>query len=131
MGRKRRIGHHVALERFDERDTRILAATAAVGPALIIGFRLQCDAETLDAYRIAGVIEPHSCNPDARVVPLRHQPRKQVELSIGAARGSRIQNAFDLLGIARLRLHHDPQALQFESTHRISLIDSRFLTKIR
>ena len=131
LGRKCRVSHHVALERFHERDTRILAATAAVGPPLIIGFRLQCDAETLDACRIAGFIEPHSCNADARVVPLRHQPRKQVELAIGAANGGRIQDAFDLLGIARLRLHHDPQALQLESTHRISLMDSRFLTKIR
>jgi hypothetical protein len=56
-GRERRVSHHIALKRFDERDTRILAATAAVGPTLIIGFRLQCDAEPLYAYRIAGVIE--------------------------------------------------------------------------
>jgi hypothetical protein len=49
LGRKRRVGHHIALERLHERDTRILAATAAVGPQLIIGFGLQCDAETLDA----------------------------------------------------------------------------------
>ena len=105
LGRKRRISHHVALERFHERDSRILAATAAVGPPLIIGFRLQCDAETLYAHWITGIAEPHSCNADARVIALRNEPRKQVELTIRAANGSRIQDAFDLLGITRLRLH--------------------------
>ena len=118
-GRKRRVSHHVALEWLNKRDTRILAATAAVGLPLIIGFRLQCDAEPLDSGRIAGLIKQNSCNTDARVIALRDEPWKQVKLAIRAANGSRIQDAFDLLGITRLRLHHLPQALQFKSTHKI------------
>ena len=68
-GRKCRVSHHVTLQRFHESDPRILAASAAIGPPLIIGFRLQCDAQPLDAYRIAGCIEPHAGNADARVIP--------------------------------------------------------------
>jgi len=49
---KRRVGHDVALERFRERDTGVFA-TAAIGPPLIIGFRLQRDAEPRDTPRIA------------------------------------------------------------------------------
>jgi hypothetical protein len=94
------------LERFDKRYTRIFAAAAAVGSPLIIGFRLQCDAEPLDACRIASFIEPYSCNADARVIAPRDEPWKQVELTIRATNGGWIQDAFDLLGITRLRLHH-------------------------
>jgi hypothetical protein len=32
-------------------------------------------------------------------------------MAIGAANSRRIQDAFDLLGITRFRLHHEPQAL--------------------
>ena len=39
-GRKSRVSHHVTLHGFHECDTRILAATAAIGPLLIIGLRL-------------------------------------------------------------------------------------------
>src|SRR5580658_11227834 len=79
--------------------------------------RLESDAEPFDAGRIAGCIEPHSCNADARVVPLRDQPREQVEFTIRAANGGGIQHAFDLLGIAWLRLHDDSQAPQLKFTH--------------
>ena len=120
LGRKCRVSHQVALQRLHERDPGILAATAAIGPQLIIGFGLQRDAQPLDARRIAGCIEPHSCNADARVVPFRNQPREQVEFAIGAANGRRIQDAFDLLGIARLRLHDHSQAPQFKSTHNFN-----------
>ena len=118
FGRKRRVSHHVTLERFDKRDTRILAAAAAVGPQLVIGFRLQRDAEPLDAGRIAGLIELHSCDADARVISPRDQAREEVKLTIRAANGGRIQDAFDLQRIARLRLHHHPQALQLEIRHQ-------------
>ena len=131
MERKCRVGHHVALERFHERDTRILAAAAAVGPPLIIGFRLQCDAEPLDATRIAGLIESNAGDADARIIASRHEPWKQIELAIRAADGSRIQDAFDLLWIARLRLHHQPQSLQLKSAHRLSPPMSRVLIAIQ
>ena len=99
------------LERFHECDTRIFAPTAAIGPPLIIGFRLQGDPEPLDTYGIARFIELHSRNANARVVALRDQPWKEVERTIRAPHGSRIQNTLDLLWIARLRLHHQSQAL--------------------
>ena len=93
LGRKCRVGHHVAPERFHERDPRILAPALAAGLQLIVGFRFQCDAKPLDSCRIAGVIEPHSCDADARIVSLRDQPRKEVELAIGAAGRGWIQDA--------------------------------------
>ena len=65
IGRKCRVSHQVAPERFHKRDPRILAAAPAAGLQLIVGFRLQCDAEPLDACRIAGFVESHSCNADA------------------------------------------------------------------
>jgi hypothetical protein len=117
-GRKCRVSHQVALERFHERDTRILATTAAVRPPLIIGFRLECHADPLDAGRVAGFIESHSCDPNARVIVSRCQPREQVELTVWAASGSRIQDTFDLLGVPRLWFHHQPQALHLKSTHQ-------------
>jgi hypothetical protein len=92
------------LQGFHIGDTRILAAASAVWPPLIIRVRLQCDSEPLDAYRIAGLIEPNSCNADPRVVIPGGEPRKQVEFTIRTTNGSRIQDAFDLLWITwRLR----------------------------
>ena len=104
--RASRICHEVALQWFDERDARVFAASAAVDPTLIVGFRLQSDAETLDAFRVSRCIEPHSGNTDARVVPKRNQSWKEVQLAVRATSGRRIQDAFGLMGIARLRLHH-------------------------
>ncbi len=120
LGRKCSVGHDVALKWFYISDAGILTAAAAVGSTLIIGFRFQCDAEPLDARRIACFIEPHTRYPYARVISFRDQPREQVEMTVGSANGSRIQNAFHFIGIAWLRLHHHSQALQLESTHRIS-----------
>ncbi len=117
-GRERRVSHHVALKRFDERDTRILAATAAVGPTLIIGFRLQCDAEPLDSTRIASFVEFYAGNADARIIAPRDEPWKQVKLAVRAANGGRIQDAFSLVRIAQFRLHHQPEPLQLEFAHR-------------
>ena len=117
-GRKRRVSHHIVLERFDKRDARILAATAAVGPPLVISFRLQCNAKPLDSARIAGFVELYAGNADARIIALRDKPWKQVKLTVRATNGSRIQDAFDLLRVARLRLHDQPQTLQLKATHR-------------
>ena len=78
MVRECRVRHNVVFKRFHECDARILATTAAVGPQLIISFRLQGDTEPLHASRIADSIEEHSYNPDARVISLRDHPRKEV-----------------------------------------------------
>jgi hypothetical protein len=75
---------------------------------------------------VAGFIEPYSCNADARVI-LGCQPRKDVELTIRATNGSRIQDTVDLLGITRLRLHHSPRRCNLnpliKSSHKITLAD--------
>jgi hypothetical protein len=93
------------VQRFHEGDARIFAATTAIGPPLIVSFRFQRDAEPLDAIRFASFIEPYSRNADARVIPTRNQPREQVELTVRATSGSRIQDPFDLQRVPRLRLH--------------------------
>ena len=118
--RKRRVSHHVAPKRFDKRDTRVFAAAAAVRSPLVIGFRLQRNAEPLDSERVAGLIEPNPGDADARIVAPRDEPWKQVKLTIRATNGSRIQDTFNLMRIARLRLHHQSQALQLKATHRLS-----------
>ena len=94
-GRKRRVSHHVALQRFHECDARIFAATAAVRQPLVVGLRLQCDAEPLDPYRIAGVIEANPRDADARIIASRDEPWKQIKIAIRTANGSRIQDALD------------------------------------
>ena len=68
-GRKCCVCHHVALQWLHEGDTRVFASSAAIGPPLIIGFRLQCDAEPVGAYGIASFIETYSRNADTRVIP--------------------------------------------------------------
>jgi hypothetical protein len=108
------------LKRPHKRNARILAATAAVGPTFIIGIWLEGDAKPLYTCRIAGFIEPHARYPDPRIIPFRNQPRKEVEFTIGTAYGSGIQNPFHFMRIARLGLHDHPEAVQLESTHRIS-----------
>jgi hypothetical protein len=105
---------------LDESDTRVLASTATAGPPLIIGLRLERDPQALNAGRISCFIEPHSGNSDARVIASRHQPREDVELAIRTTSGRRIQDALDLLGIARLRFHHHFQALQCKPGHQFS-----------
>ena len=79
------------MERFHIGYARILTATASIRPAFIVGFRLQRDAKPLDAGGIAGFIEFHSRNADARVVSLRDEPRKEVQAPSGprAAAGFR------------------------------------------
>ena len=113
-GRKRRIGHYVALKRFDERDARILAASAAMGRPLVIGFWFERDAQALDAAWIAGLVEFDAGDTYPGKIPLGDEPWKQVEMSVAATHSGRVQDAFDLLRVARLRLHQHPQALQLE-----------------
>ena len=119
FGRKRRVSHHVTLEVFAKSNPRILTASAAVRPQLVIRFGLQCDAEPLDARRVAGLIELHSCDADARVIPLRDQTREEVKLTIRAANPGRVQDPFDLQRIARLGLHHHPKPLHLKSSHHV------------
>jgi hypothetical protein len=101
----RRVSHYVASERFDKRDTRVLAP-AAVRPQLVFRFGLQRNAEPVDARRVAGLTKAHSCDADARIITLRDQPWKEVKLTIRTANGSRIQDAFGLKRIAQLRTHY-------------------------
>jgi hypothetical protein len=68
------------VQRFHEGDARIFAATTAIGPALIIGLRLQRDPEPLDAGRIASFIKSHSRNASARIIPSRDRPGHEVGL---------------------------------------------------
>jgi len=99
-GRKRRIGHHVTLKRFYESDARILAASAAMGGPLVIGFGLERDAQPLDSAWIAGLVEFDAGNSDPGKVPLGHQPGKEVKMSVRSTSDSRIQDTFDLLRVA-------------------------------
>ena len=117
--RKCRVGHYVAFQRFDERDTWVLTSTAS-GPQFIAGFGLQRDAKALHTRWVAGVIEPHARNPNPRIIPLRDQPREEIQFAIWASNGSRIQNPAHFMRITGLRLHDHTQALQLEAVHRIS-----------
>jgi hypothetical protein len=67
---------------------------------------LEGDPDPLDAFGIACSIETDARNADARVVAARDKPWKQVEVAVAAPCGAGIENAFDLVGIARL-WHHD------------------------
>jgi hypothetical protein len=48
------------------------------------------------------------------------QPREEIKFTVRATSSSRIQRAFDLLGVARLRLHQYSQPLHLKSTHHSS-----------
>lgn len=50
----RGVSHYIASERFEKRDTRILAAAGPVLPPLVIRFGLQCDTESLGSVRVTG-----------------------------------------------------------------------------
>ncbi len=95
-GRKRRVSHHVALKRFDECNARILAASTAMRRPLVIGFRLERDAQPLDSAGIAGLVEFDAGNTDSGKIPLSHEPRKQVKMPVRPTRSGWIQNTFDL-----------------------------------
>jgi hypothetical protein len=110
-GGQRRVSHYIALKRFDERDARILATTAAMGRPLVVGFRFERDAQPLNSAWIAGLIKLDAGDTDPGEIPLSHETWKKVEMSVTATHGSRVQDAFDLLRVAGFRLHEHPQAL--------------------
>lgn len=87
-------------------------------PEFIVRLRLQGAAPPLDAGRIARLVEDDPRNADARKIARCDKSRKKVELPVRTAHGRWIQHAFDLVGIARLRLHDLPEALQLESVNR-------------
>jgi hypothetical protein len=95
-----RISHDVSPERLHEGDPRILATAAATGTPLIIGLRFQCDTKPLNIRWVASLIELHASNADARIISLCDQPREEIELAVWTARGRRIQDALDLMGIS-------------------------------
>ena len=90
------------------------------GQPLVVGLRLQCDAEPLDPYRIAGVIEANPRDADARIIASRDEPWKQIKIAVRTANGSRIQDALDFLWITRFRLHDLPEPLQLKAVHRLT-----------
>jgi hypothetical protein len=63
---------------LDKSNSRVFAATAAVGQPLVLGFRLQRDTEPLYSARVAGIIEFYSRNANPRVIALRDKPREKV-----------------------------------------------------
>ena len=118
LGRKRRVGHHVEVERFDKLDAGILAATCTI-------------RQPLDAFWITSLIRTISCDADTRIIALGDRPRKEVELTIRAANDSRIQDSVDLKRVARLGGHQYPKALQLEATHKPRLEQSALFCPIR
>src|ERR1035438_866542 len=108
--RERRVRHDIMLEWIHKGNARILASTAAIRSPLVIGFWLQRDAKPLNTDRFPTRIELDSCNADAREVTLGDDPWKQVQLTIRAPNGSRIQHAFCLQGVAGFRFHQYPEA---------------------
>src|ERR1700692_4699997 len=116
--RKGGVCHHIAPQRFDERDAGILTAPAAVGSAFVVRLRLERNTKPLDCTRIAGRVENHTGDADTRILARPDQSRKEKEMTIGATGRSRIDYPFGLLRIAGLRLHDLAQALQLKTTHR-------------
>jgi hypothetical protein len=105
---KRGVTHDVTLERLNERDSGVLASAPAARPKFVVDFRLQRDAKALDADWISTFIEVDPRYADARIVAFRDKPREEVETPVGTTSGGWIQDPFDLLGVARLRLHDGP-----------------------
>ena len=112
-GRKRGIGHDVTLEWLDEGNARILAA-AALRVSFVISFRLERDAQPFDVTRIACLVKFDARDSNPRIVALRDEPGKEVEVSVRATGDPGIENALDLLRVARLRLHQHCQPVQLE-----------------
>ena len=106
----RGVGHNIPLEWLDKSNARVFAA-AAVRPKFVTGFRLQRNSQSFHAHRVARLVEPHARDADPRVIALRDQARKKIELAVATASRSRVQHALKLQRIIRLRLHNDPEAL--------------------
>ncbi len=58
------------------RSIRFLAATAAMGRPLVIGFWLERNAQPLNSAWIAGLVEFDAGNPNPRKIPLSYEPWK-------------------------------------------------------
>ena len=67
--------------------------------------------------RIAGTVEQHTRDADARIVAASHQTREQIELPVWPSHRRRVEDALDLMGIARLRLHDHADPLHREVRH--------------
>ena len=119
--RKRRVGHHVAPERLDKADTRVLAAAAAARPPLVVSLGFESNAEPFHPRGVTGPVEQDPGNTDAGVIARRHQSREQVQLPVGAAGGSRVRHALGLQWVPWLGLHHLSQPLQPKGGHCLSL----------
>ena len=81
-----RVGHHVALKLFDKSDARVFASAAA-WMQLVVCFRFECYANTLNANRIALVVELHTRDANARKIALPNEARKKVKLPVRTACG--------------------------------------------
>jgi hypothetical protein len=80
------VSHHVAAKLFDEGDAWILAS-AATGTQLVLGLWLEGYSYALNADRIAVIVKLDASDANARKIPRRDKARKEVEMSIGTARG--------------------------------------------
>ena len=78
------VGHHVVLKLFDKSDARVFASAAA-GMQLVVCLWFECYANTLNANRIALVVELHTRDANARKIAPRNEARKKVKLPVGAA----------------------------------------------
>ena len=72
------------------------------------------------AARITGLIEDDTGDADAREVSPSNKPGEKIEMAVTTARGGWIQDPFDLLRIAGLRIHDLSEPLQLKATHRPS-----------
>ena len=108
--RKRRVRHHVMLQRLDISDARILASPAVLGQ-FVVGLRLQSHAHAFDARRIAGTVEQHTGNPDARKIASSYETWEKIKLPIPSANCCRIEDALHFIRVAGLRLHHHADPL--------------------
>ena len=71
-----RVGHHVVLKLFDKSDARVFASAAA-GMQLVVCLWFECYANTLNANRIALVVELHTRDANARKIAPRNEARKR------------------------------------------------------
>ena len=55
----------------------------ATGSAFIVGFLFNSDTKPFHDRRFSGFVEPNTCNASARVISIRDQARKKIDLAIG------------------------------------------------
>jgi len=96
MGRKCRVGHYITVQRFDERNTRILAATAAVSPLLVVSLWLQRNARRSTpegSPALLNCTRQCRCASNCPALPAE----ENIKVTVRAASGSGIQNALHFL----------------------------------